>query len=77
MRREAEGKVCLEWRMAACGAGREEGGLSVKSTPYGERGAPGPQPHSPGSEGEQLLPHTPQMQQVSLEKDLTLGSLCH
>lgn len=44
VRSEAEGKVCLEWRMAACGAGREEGGLSVKSTPGGERGAPGPQP---------------------------------
>lgn len=44
MRSEAEGKVCLEWRMAACGAGREEGGLSVKCTPDGERGAPRPQP---------------------------------
>lgn len=44
VRSEAEGKVCLEWRMAACGAGREEGSLSVKSTPGRERGAPGPQP---------------------------------
>lgn len=57
---------------------REGGGRSVcQKHSLRERGAPGPQPHSPGSEGEQLLPHTPQMQQVSLEKDLTLGSLCH